>query len=275
MSGPAENKIATDPDGDRHDGAPQPDRPRCFTVHFRQWPRPRRRSSSQLRVHNRKISLAARLRSVAESNTDPAVCRQHSIALTEYFEEHWGDPGYLHHAAMAKLAGIAALRLANAGILPFQYSRHAAEVSGYLDGLSARQSVVSFEREAAQAEAWKSAALDLEDRSPHRESIDPTRPMKTVAFINERLVQQEHDLTQPKGLPGRPGSCTPSTRRASIPATACKRCRRSKTRWPRAIGRPRATTRVCCKRCDAPSQRRRASCGRLPGGRFVDSTMTA
>lgn len=131
----------------------------------------------------------------------------HSAYDDLYFMDHWGDPGYLHHAAMAKLAGIAALRLANADILPFQYSRYAAEVSGYLDRLSASQTAVSFAREAEQAEAWKSAALDLEAGSAALLGENPSIPSALagkVAFINDRLLQQERDMTQPKGLPGRP-----------------------------------------------------------------------
>lgn len=131
----------------------------------------------------------------------------HSAYDDLYFMDHWGDPGYLHHASMAKLAGIAALRLANADILPFQYSRYAAEVGRHLDSLSARQSTVTFAREVEQAEAWKSAAVELEGLSAsilaENPSIPPTLVNK-LAFINERLWQQERELTQPKGLPGRP-----------------------------------------------------------------------
>lgn len=131
----------------------------------------------------------------------------HSAYDDLYFMEHWGDPGYLHHAAMSKLAGIAALRMANADILPFQYSRYAAEVSGYIGQLSANQSVVSFAREAGQAETWEAAALDLEAGSAAildaNSSIPPALDHK-VAFINAALLQQERDMTQAKGLPGRP-----------------------------------------------------------------------
>lgn len=87
----------------------------------------------------------------------------HSTYDDLYFMEHWGDPGYLHHAAAARLAGIAALRLANADILPFQYSRYAAEVSGYLNALDRRQVELygqvreSFALEVAQAQAWQAA----------------------------------------------------------------------------------------------------------------------
>lgn len=137
----------------------------------------------------------------------------HSTYDDLYFMEHWGDPGYLHHAAAAKLAGIVALRLANADILPFKYSRYAEEVAGYLDSLNSRQIdlygevKMSFEREMEQAQAWKSAGADMEEVTEAilaANSSLPSSMVRTAALLNERLLQQERDLTQPKGLPGRP-----------------------------------------------------------------------
>ena len=137
----------------------------------------------------------------------------HSSYDDLYWEEHWGDPGYLHHAAMAKLAGITALRLANADILPFRYSRYAGEVSGYLTELNTRlqklypDTKLNFDRELAQAGAWGTAAAALEGKSEAilagNDAIPPALSGQ-VAFINQRLMQQERDLTQPKGLPDRP-----------------------------------------------------------------------
>jgi N-acetylated-alpha-linked acidic dipeptidase len=137
----------------------------------------------------------------------------HSAYDDLYFMEHWGDPGYLHHAAMAKLAGITALRLANADILPFKYSSYASEVASYLGSLNTQQEklygdvVVSFAREMAQATAWQHAAADLETQTESMLDANPSIPKalaEKVAFINRRLLQQERDLTQAQGLPDRP-----------------------------------------------------------------------
>jgi len=143
----------------------------------------------------------------------PGAGNYHSTHDDLYFAERWGDPGYLHHAAMAKLAGITAMRLASADIMPFEYSNYAGEVSGYLAELNARlktqhpDSALSFERELAQACAWGVAATVLEARTEailEGNSSIPPALSRQVAFINERLMQQERDLTQPKGLPDRP-----------------------------------------------------------------------
>ncbi len=136
----------------------------------------------------------------------------HSTSDDLYFMQHFGDPGYLHHAAMVKLAGIAAMRLANADLLPFQYSSYAEEVSGYLERLNARQVElygdvkVSFEREIEQAQAWQAASVTLEGTAESilasQSSLSPALE-KEAEFINGKLIGQERNLTQPKGLPGR------------------------------------------------------------------------
>ena len=66
---------------------------------------------------------------------------------------------------------------------------------------------MSFARELLQADAWKAAATRLEARTEAilaGNSSIPSSLSRQVAFINERLMQQERDLTQPKGLPDRP-----------------------------------------------------------------------
>jgi hypothetical protein len=129
----------------------------------------------------------------------------HSTYDDLYFMEHWGDPGYLHHAAAARLAGIASLRLANADILPFQYSSYASEVSGYLDRLNARQVelygevMVNFEREMVQAQAWQAAKLPTEGAA--EAILLPIRPSVrfgwTGGFRQRTAYQQEgHDAAR-------------------------------------------------------------------------------
>ncbi|MGE5603667.1 MAG: M28 family peptidase, partial [Nitrososphaerales archaeon] len=125
----------------------------------------------------------------------------------------YGDPGYLHHATAAQIAGVLAMRLANADLLPFRYSQYAASVVSNLDRLSQLQVqlygqvMVSFDREKAQAEAWGKAAADLEAKVDALIAANPSVSPKLAgefAFINEKLIRQERNLTQAKGLPGRP-----------------------------------------------------------------------
>ena len=132
----------------------------------------------------------------------------HSTTDDLYFMDNWGDPGYQHYAAMARLAGITALRLANADVLPFVYSKYAGEVVGYLDQLKAKypQYDLNFDKEKKQAAAWQQEALKLEGEIDALLTAGNSIPPKLVGkvdFINAKLITMERDLTQEKGVPGR------------------------------------------------------------------------
>ena len=74
----------------------------------------------------------------------------HSAYDDTYNMEHYLDPGYLGHAGSARVVGTAALRLANADVLPFHYSDYAAAVASYVEDL-----------QEVQAEAPGAEKVDL------------------------------------------------------------------------------------------------------------------
>lgn len=117
------------------------------------------------------------------------------------------DPGYLHHAAGARVNGIMALRLANADVLPLRYSDYADEVLRLLKEMEEQGTLgVSLVPAIEQAERWKEAAASLE-RNAHRilsDGIVTPEERRQLQRINAALRKQERDLTQPKGLSGRP-----------------------------------------------------------------------
>ena len=138
----------------------------------------------------------------------------HSAYDDLYLMQNFSDPGYLHHAAAARVAGLIAMRLASADILPFRYSQYATAVSGYLNNLKRLQmqlygkEVVSFDREMEQSQAWQQAAAAAEGKidsilASNSAGIPPAL-VGQVEFINDKLIRQERDLTQAKGVPGRP-----------------------------------------------------------------------
>jgi N-acetylated-alpha-linked acidic dipeptidase len=124
--------------------------------------------------------------------------------------ERFLDPGYLGHAAAARMSGVMALRLANADVLQFRYSAYAAEVESYLRDLDEAQAdgqVVDLEPLIAQAQAWQTAAAGLERRAAallRSGQADTRRGQRRLRAINRSLERQERVLTQPTGLPGRP-----------------------------------------------------------------------
>ena len=120
----------------------------------------------------------------------------HSIYDTHEWMRRHGDPGFLYHAAMARLWGLMALRLANAEVLPFDYGLYGRDIVSYLEDLAAvaKERNVALDLSAARAAAEALAAVDLpRDVPPHRQGE-----------VNRSLMAAERALLSPEGIPGRP-----------------------------------------------------------------------
>ena len=63
----------------------------------------------------------------------------HSGYDDHFWMTHIGDPAFAYHAAMARIWGLVALRLANADVLPFDFARTRAALRGFLAELTPRQ----------------------------------------------------------------------------------------------------------------------------------------
>ena len=112
----------------------------------------------------------------------------------EWMRRH-GDPGFAYHAAMARLWGLMALRLANADALPFDYAVYGRDLLAYLDDVEALAQArgVPLALGAARAQARRLATLPaFAAGSPgtHEES--------------ERRRLAERDFLAAEGIPGRP-----------------------------------------------------------------------
>jgi N-acetylated-alpha-linked acidic dipeptidase len=127
--------------------------------------------------------------------------------------EHYLDPGYLGHAGSARLVGTAALRLANADVLPFHYSDYAAAVGSYIEELKQVQASnpdaaqVDLSTLAEAAQGWGGASQRLEARADEllaAGDTDSGKASRAIARINAALMKQERALTTARGLPGRP-----------------------------------------------------------------------
>jgi N-acetylated-alpha-linked acidic dipeptidase len=121
----------------------------------------------------------------------------HSIYDSHEWMRRQGDPGFPYHAAMAGLWGVAALRLANADVLPFDYAAYGRDLVVYLDdveALAGRGRLV-VDLGPARHQARRLAALAL----PRTDGGADDRRRR-----NEALLLAERDLTRAEGLPGRP-----------------------------------------------------------------------
>ncbi|MBI2620448.1 MAG: M28 family peptidase [Ignavibacteriales bacterium] len=118
--------------------------------------------------------------------------------------KRFGDPGFTYHATTAKLAALAAMRMANADILPFTIWPYAEEIIRQLQAIEERAGIqnetVRATLKAIQEKCsrWKSAA----ERADHM--LAASRPhVNAVNEINGLLMSIERQFVGSEGLPGR------------------------------------------------------------------------
>src|SRR6185295_5322049 len=121
----------------------------------------------------------------------------HSIYDSHEWMRRVGDPGFRYHAAMARLWGLLALRLANADVLPLDYGAYGRDIVAYLDDVTA----------LARAHGLD-AGLDRARRAAHAMSRlavpAPTSDADRDSARTRALLQAERDLLLPEGIPDRP-----------------------------------------------------------------------
>jgi N-acetylated-alpha-linked acidic dipeptidase len=127
--------------------------------------------------------------------------------------ERFLDPGYLGHAAAARVTGLAALRLANAAIVPLRYSTYAEEVAEYVGRLQELQRDTPGAAQTdlapllSAAEAWGAATAELERAAEglvRSDDVETRRVQRQIRRVDRAPRRQERLLTTAEGLPGRP-----------------------------------------------------------------------
>jgi len=165
----------------------------------------------------------------------------HSIYDDFYWYTNFSDTDFSYGRALAQTGGTAVLRIADAGLLPFEFTNFAETVKRYLDELKkllkSKQDEIA-ERNRQLEEGVFSATADPKEAfvSPSREEVPPhlnfaplenalenlTRGAEryskaaagvktsgkapsasTLLSVNKKLIQSERLLTDQKGLPGR------------------------------------------------------------------------
>ena len=165
----------------------------------------------------------------------------HSIYDDFYWYTNFSDTDFSYGRALAQTGGTAVLRIADAGLLPFEFTNFAETVKRYLDELKkllkSKQDEIA-ERNRQLEEGVFSATADPKEAfvSPTREEVPPhlnfaplenalenlTRRAEryskaaagvktsgkapsasTLLSVNKKLIQSERLLTDQKGLPGR------------------------------------------------------------------------
>ena len=110
----------------------------------------------------------------------------HSMYDTPRWMQEFGDPGYVYHAAVARVAAVVVSRLANAEILPYDYAELARVVR----------------ERASQLEIELSAALDAAaEHGPGDTALDAAADSRFAASVRESLgaLRQSLDVIEAEG----------------------------------------------------------------------------
>jgi len=117
----------------------------------------------------------------------------------------FGDPGFRYHAAMTRLWGLMTLRLANADIVPLDYTAYAARIREFVDEVAGRakgnREALAPARQAAQRFA---AAADRMARRADAALRPDTADRTRAAAITRALMEAERAFIDRDGIPGRP-----------------------------------------------------------------------
>ena len=131
----------------------------------------------------------------------------HSVYDTHRWMATQGDPGFVYHAAMAKYAGMLALRFANADLLPFDaavYGREVAKYAEELQSLPGAESLRPALKElASRGRAWSDAAAAAQKAMIASLAAGEDEALR-LRDANAWLLSLERSLIDPPGIPGRP-----------------------------------------------------------------------
>jgi N-acetylated-alpha-linked acidic dipeptidase len=138
----------------------------------------------------------------------------HSI----YENPHWlktiVDPDFAYHELMARMLGTAALRVAQADLLPFGLADAASDWHSEILGLagavaaSGAEGFSGLESLQALAEEWRAAAEDLDAARAELLASDAASAVPKQRWLewNRQLMQVERSFYAEEGLPGDPWS---------------------------------------------------------------------
>jgi N-acetylated-alpha-linked acidic dipeptidase len=126
----------------------------------------------------------------------------HSIYDTHEWVARFGDPGFRYHAALTRVWGLVALRLANADVLPLDYMRYADTIAEFVREVArgaAPGTEQVFDPITRAIDRLRHAAAAVNRRAAEG-SLDADRRRR----LDTALMQVERAFIDGGGLPGRP-----------------------------------------------------------------------
>src|SRR5262245_2874646 len=130
----------------------------------------------------------------------------HSIYDNHTWMTKFGDPKFLYHAAMTRLWGIMALRLANADIVPLDYRAYADRLGEFVKEVRARAKAEDRQRFAeldASVDRFARAARAMDERTGALLAAGDV-DRASAAAATRALMKTERALLDRDGIPGRP-----------------------------------------------------------------------
>jgi N-acetylated-alpha-linked acidic dipeptidase len=131
---------------------------------------------------------------------------------SQYDDYAWmsrfGDPGFVYHAAAARIAAAMVLRLANADVLPYDYAEFARTMRRYLPAVDS--AFAKRRWTTTRATAALGAAIDRMEEtaagfgSARDAALAAGAPREALAETNRALLRVERALTRGEGLRTRP-----------------------------------------------------------------------
>lgn len=130
----------------------------------------------------------------------------HSSYDTMYWMETFGDPHFLHHAAISRLMAVVLSRFANADVLPLAPSQYAVELQKFhqnlIESVPPRYKIHLEEMEMLYQEIAEKGG-ELESRIAKALGEGNLKPQQCLA-LDKALNSLERSFISPEGLPGRP-----------------------------------------------------------------------
>ena len=114
----------------------------------------------------------------------------------------FGDPTFVYEQQMARVYGLAAIRMADADVLPYDYEEYGKEIAAYLDAAQ-KKAQAKFGANVPNFADAAAAAKSLEDAGG-RALARERRPPADAAKLNRATRDAERALLLPEGLPNRP-----------------------------------------------------------------------
>lgn len=131
----------------------------------------------------------------------------HSVYDSFHWYTTYSDGDFKYGKTLAQVMSIALMRLADAAVLPFEFTALARTVRSYVDEIqkdaTASSHVVDFAAVNAQIGRMEGVAKNYEDALAAAEKRIAAAPADKLARLNEAVYRAERALTLAKGLPGR------------------------------------------------------------------------